>query len=228
MKFLNLWNSKEANRFKNFYSKRSISKDLALRVYSSRLIGSNHDLVMHGGGNTSCKSTKKDIFGNSIDILCVKGSGWNLEFIEPEGFAETKLDSILELEHLDSLSDNDMIMLQKQSLVNSNSPNPSVETLLHGFIPHKFVDHTHASPFLGCANLADIKKINEEIFENKIILVPYVMPGFKLAKLASKLLKKNGSAEGLLLAIMVILPGVTQLKNRMIESLITQTLLKNG
>ena len=200
MFFKNKWNDKDAKTFiKNIHSK-CLSKDHALRVYTSRLIGNEPEFVMHGGGNTSCKTTTKDIYGNIINVLCVKGSGWDLGTIEAAGIPAVKLEPLLKLRSLDSLTDNDMVNIQRANLIDSNSPNPSVETLLHAFLPHNFIDHTHATAFLTLANLPNPKDALEEIFGKKIALVPYVMPGFSLSKTALEVYEKNKGCEGLLLA----------------------------
>ena len=197
--FKNLWNQKNEKFFINSLGKSKYDFDLGSRVYTSRLIGSIPDLVMHGGGNTSCKTNKKNIFNETIRVICVKGSGWDLETIEAEGLPAIKLSPLLELRKLNKLSDEDMVNLQRANLLDSQSPNPSVETLLHAFLPHKFVDHTHATPFLILANLPNYKKIVNEIFGSKLAVVPYIMPGFDLAKKAADIYDLNPDCEGLLL-----------------------------
>ena len=149
--------------------------DLDLRVYTSNLLGQSDDLVLHGGGNTSVKTT---IDGE--DILLVKGSGWDLVSIKAEGFAPVKMKTLLEMAALDSLSDSDMVSGQKAAMIDKSAPNPSVEAILHALIPYKFVDHTHADAVVTISNtengLRDIKKV----FPN-FLVIDYVMPGFILA-----------------------------------------------
>ena len=130
-------------------------RDLADRVYTSQLIGKIPDLVMHGGGNTSCKTFTQNLFGEKIDVLCVKGSGWDLGTIKAAGLPALTLEPLVKLRQLSKLSDEDMVNLQRANLLDSSSPNPSVETLLHAFLPYKFIDHTHSTPFLALANLPD-------------------------------------------------------------------------
>ena len=113
---------------------------------------SDPELVLHGGGNTSVKSTYKDFHGNQIPILFIKGSGWDLGTIEPQGHPAVKLLPLQELRKIKQLSDEDMVSIQRQNLINPNSPNPSVEALLHAFLPHKFIDHTHSASILALAN----------------------------------------------------------------------------
>jgi rhamnose utilization protein RhaD (predicted bifunctional aldolase and dehydrogenase)/NAD(P)-dependent dehydrogenase (short-subunit alcohol dehydrogenase family) len=169
-----LWNNADANKIK---------KDLlALRVYTSRLLGQDEDLVMHGGGNTSVKIKEKNIFGEEEEILYVKGSGWDLGTIEKEGFAPVKLDALHKLANLDQLSDMEMVKYQRMALTNPMAPNPSVEAILHAIIPFVFVDHSHADAIVTMTNSPNGKKRIEETFGERILIIPYVMPGFILAK----------------------------------------------
>ena len=154
---------------------------------------------MHGGGNTSCKSVTTDLHGNKIDVLCVKGLGWDLGTIEAPGLPAVRLDQLLELESLKALSNEEMVNVQRANLLDSAAPNPSVETLLHAFLPHKFIDHTHATPFLALANLPNAEAVMEEIFGGEMIYVPYVMPGFDLARTASACFRERPEAIGMLL-----------------------------
>ena len=168
------WDATEARKCKN--------ELLNLRVYTSRLLGSEEDLVLHGGGNTSVKIREKNIFGEEEDILYVKGSGWDLRTIEAEGFAPVKLKSLLKLAELDTLSDMDMVKYQRVAMTNPAAPNPSVEAILHAIIPYTFVDHTHADAVVTVTNTPGGKGRIREIYGDKMMIVPYVMPGFVLAK----------------------------------------------
>lgn len=164
----NFWNDTEAAALKS---------DLEMRVYTSRLLGKDTNLVMHGGGNTSVKSNV-----DGEDILYVKGSGWDLETIEPEGFAPVKLNALLEMAKQPHLSDMDMVAQQRQAMTNPEAPNPSVEAILHAVIPFKFVDHTHADALVTISNTPHGKAILEDLYGDRVLFVPYVMPGFILAK----------------------------------------------
>ena len=197
--FQNRWVDNDAEAFIKQHLDNGVNADLALRVYTSQLIGSDSDLVLHGGGNTSCKTNIPDLFGNSMRVLCVKGSGWDLGTIEAPGLPAVRLDPLLELRNLSALSDEDMVNAQRSNLIDQSAPNPSVETLLHAFLPHNYIDHTHATPFLALANLPKPHAILHEIFGQRLAIVPYVMPGFALAKLAADIAEKNPLAEGLLL-----------------------------
>ena len=195
----NNWSDSEANKYKKKYKALGHSNDMALRVYTTRLLGRNSQLVLHGGGNTSVKTTIKDIDGKLYDILCVKGSGWDMAEIEPEGLPAVKLQPLLALKNKKSLSDEDMVAFQKRNLINIKSPNPSVETFLHAFLPFKFVDHTHSDAIMNITNRPDGYKLCKKIFNNKVSIVPYVMPGFKLAKKINEVYNKNPNIDCLIL-----------------------------
>ena len=154
--------------------------DLDMRVYTSRLLGVDQNLVLHGGGNTSVKID---------DILYVKGSGWDLETIEREGFSPAKIESLISLLEYDRLSDSDMVKYQREALIDSDAPNPSVEAILHALIPYKFVDHTHADAVVTISNSINGERIIKEIYGDSYLIVPYIMPGFILAKEVYNLVK---------------------------------------
>ena len=145
----NIWANTEARKYINKYQKLGFSEDIALRVYTTQLLGKNNNLVLHGGGNTSVKTIIKDIDGKKHDVLCVKGSGWDMANIEPEGLPAVKLDPLLSLKNKKYISDEDMVNFQKRNLIDVLAPNPSVETFLHAFLPFKFIDHTHADAILN-------------------------------------------------------------------------------
>ena len=195
----NNWSKSVSKKYIKKYKKLGYSKDLALRVYTTRLLGRNNELVLHGGGNTSVKTSLKDIDGKKYNVLCVKGSGWDMAEIEPEGLPAVKLDPLLTLKKKKYLSDEDMVSYQKRNLINIKSPNPSVETFLHAFLPFKYVDHTHADAILNVTNRPDGLKFCKKIFGNKVSIVPYVMPGFMLSKKVSEIYSKNPNINCLIL-----------------------------
>jgi len=176
------------------------NEDLALRVYTSRLIGAEPSLVLHGGGNTSVKTTLPDDLGRPTRVLCVKGSGWDLGGIEPEGLPAVRLETLVELRQREALSDEDMVNAARVRLLNASAPNPSVETLLHAFLPHAFIDHSHADAILALVDQPDALARCPEVFGDRLVVVPYVMPGFALAKLAAEAYEAHPECEGLLLA----------------------------
>lgn len=169
----NLWDDREASLWRD---------DLALRAYSSRLLGRNRDLVLHGGGNTSVKSRQTTVFGNEIDVLLVKGSGSDLSDIDETGFASLRLDQVARLVELEALSDTEMVEQLRLAATVAGGPSPSVEAILHAVLPHRFVDHTHADAVLTVTNTPGAEAALAEIYGNQVIVVPYVMPGFKLAR----------------------------------------------
>jgi len=195
----NLWSDREAARYVRHYRKQGVNADLALRVYTSRLLGANPRLVLHGGGNTSVKTTLSDIMGDPVEVICVKGSGWDLGDIEPEGLPAMHLAPLQKMVALDALSDENMVNAQRTNLLDSTSPNPSVETLLHAFLPHKFIDHTHANAVLALSDQPDGEKICLNLYGRRMGYVPYIMPGFALAKKAREVFNQDPTVEGLVL-----------------------------
>lgn len=175
------------------------NEDVALRTYTSRLIGAESSLVLHGGGNTSVKTTLPDDLGEPTDVLCVKGSGWDLGSIEPPGLPAVRLETLSALRKLPALSDEAMVNAARVRLLDASSPNPSVETLLHAFLPHKFIDHSHADAILSVVDQADGKAYCGEIWGDRLAVVDYIMPGFALAKLAAEVYEANPDCEGLVL-----------------------------
>ena len=169
----NLWQEEESRRFAH--------SDLAMRVYTSRLLGRSDELVLHGGGNTSVKSTQTNIFGQEEDILFVKGSGWDLKTIEEEGFSPARLETLLRLGKLPSMTDTEMARELKASMTNPNAPSPSIEAILHALIPCKFVDHTHTDAVVALSNSPKGKEILEALYGETVLILPYIMPGFVLA-----------------------------------------------
>jgi len=195
----NNWSKSFANKYIKKYKKLGFSKDLALRVYTTRLLGRNKELVLHGGGNTSVKTTIKDIDGKKYKVLCVKGSGWDMADIEPAGLPAVKLEPLLTLKEKKYLSDENMVSFQKRNLIDIKSPNPSVETFLHAFLPFKFVDHTHADAVLNATNRPGGLNFCKKVFGSKVSVVPYVMPGFMLAKKINEIYSENPNINCLIL-----------------------------
>ncbi|MEQ8345322.1 MAG: bifunctional aldolase/short-chain dehydrogenase [Sneathiellaceae bacterium] len=193
------WRDDEADALAAAAGADPADRALALRVYTSRLVGGDPDLVMHGGGNTSCKVLRRDLLGNEIRVLHVKGSGWDLGSIEAPGLPGVRLDPLLKLRDLEALSDEDMVNQQRCNLLDSTSPNPSVETLLHAYLPHAFIDHSHATAMLALADLPEAAEVVAELFGDRVALVPYIMPGFGLAKKAAEVFEAKPDVEGMLL-----------------------------
>jgi rhamnose utilization protein RhaD (predicted bifunctional aldolase and dehydrogenase)/NAD(P)-dependent dehydrogenase (short-subunit alcohol dehydrogenase family) len=179
-----LWSDADAAQFEGM---------LAQRVYTSRLLGRDHSLVLHGGGNTSVKIRQPNLFGEAEDILYVKGSGWDLESIEAPGFAPVRLEQVSRLASLERLSDAQMVQELRAAMVDPSAPTPSVETILHALLPHRFVDHTHADALLAITNTADGERRAREIYADSVVVVPYVMPGFDLARVVAELLPREST-----------------------------------
>ena len=172
-----LWNDKEAAQYRG---------DLELRVYTSRLLGRNPALVLHGGGNTSVKIKEKNLLGEQETLLYVKGSGWDLETIEAAGFSPVRLDHLLKLAKLKSLSDPQMVNELRTHMTRASAPTPSVEAILHATLPYKYVDHTHADAVITITNTDGGLKRIKEIYGDAVVIIPYVMPGFDLARLCAE------------------------------------------
>src|SRR5437879_9121714 len=181
------------------YADSGVNRDLALRVYTTRLLGQDRRLVLHGGGNTSVKTGVSDLNGDAVEVLCVKGSGWDMGSIEPAGLPAVRLAPLLKLRARESLADEDMVRLQRANLIDPAAPNPSVEALLHAFIPHKFIDHTHSTAVLALTDQPDGEALCREVYGARVGYVPYLMPGFGLAKAAAEVFDADPSVEGLIL-----------------------------
>src|ERR1051326_4824157 len=194
------WSHREAAEYVERFGPRW-GEELALRVYSSRLIGRDPDLVMHGGGNTSLKGTVTTLVGDRVEALFVKGSGWDLDAIEPPGLPAVDLAPLRRLRALRELSDEEMVNQLRTHLFDAGAPNPSVETLLHAFLPHRFIDHTHADIALVLTNQPrdEAEAMVRDAFGANWAIVPYVMPGFALAKLAAEVYERDRNVEGLVL-----------------------------
>src|SRR5215211_8297134 len=143
------WSDGDAQAAIDRYGELGVARDLALRVYTTRLLGGDPRLVLHGGGNTSVKTTARDLNGDEVEVLCVKGSGWDMAVIEPPGLPALRLEALRKLRTRASLPDEDMLRVQRANLIDPMAPNPSVETLLHAFLPHTFIDHTHSTAVLS-------------------------------------------------------------------------------
>ena len=194
-----MWSDEDAERMVARYAQQGVNADIALRVYTSRLLGRDPALVLHGGGNTSVKTTVPDALGRPTQVLCVKGSGWDMAEIEPAGLPAVRLAPIVELRDLAKLSDEDMVNVQRCNLLDASAPNPSVETLLHAFLPHKFIDHTHSIAVLAVSDQPNGNELCRELYGKRMGHVPYIMPGFLLAKKAAEVFEQDPTVEGLIL-----------------------------
>ncbi|HEY7607981.1 MAG TPA: bifunctional aldolase/short-chain dehydrogenase, partial [Alphaproteobacteria bacterium] len=193
------WNDATAREMIDNYAADGVGEDIALRVYTTRLLGRDPLLVLHGGGNTSVKTRLKDDLGAEHAVIAVKGSGADMADIHPWGLPAVKLEPLRKLRMLEALSDEAMVNVQRLNLLDSAAPNPSVETLLHAFLPHKFVDHTHAAAVLSLVDQPDGEALAREVYDGRMGIVPYIAPGFGLAKAAAELFEQKPDVEGLIL-----------------------------
>jgi rhamnose utilization protein RhaD (predicted bifunctional aldolase and dehydrogenase)/NAD(P)-dependent dehydrogenase (short-subunit alcohol dehydrogenase family) len=180
-----LWNDREAEQYPS---------ELGQRVYTSRLLGRDRSLVLHGGGNTSVKLQERNLVGEDVELLYVKGSGWDLATIEQEGFAPVRMDHLLKLGKLDALTDLEMANELRSATVRAGAPPPSVEAILHALLPAKYVDHTHAGAFISISNTPSGSKRVRDLYGDLVAYVPYVMPGFALARSVARLYPEQATA----------------------------------
>ncbi len=214
------WSDADAKAYIQRYAPQGVNEDLAVRVYTTRLLGSDPNLVLHGGGNTSVKTHMHDMLGDDVDVLCVKGSGWDMGNIEPAGLPAVKLHPLRRLRPFEKLSDEDMVSFQRQNLLDPAAPNPSVETLLHAFLPHTFVDHTHATAVLALTDQPNGEALARETFGDRLAYVPYTIPGFALAKSVADIYEANPNVQGLVLlrhGIFTFAQSAREAYERMIE-----------
>ncbi|MES0864333.1 class II aldolase/adducin family protein [Ruegeria sp. SCPT10] len=188
------WNDLEAQHLIENAGPNPADVDLALRVYTSRLIGKEPDLVLHGGGNTSVKTQRMAPDGSEKDVIHVKGSGWDLATIEGQGLPAMWLDQLLTARTVPNMTDDEMVVFLRNEMLDKSGPNPSVEALLHAFLPAKFVDHTHSCAALAIADQPNAAELSREIFGDHLCVVPYVMPGFRLSQEADTIFRENSTA----------------------------------
>ena len=177
-----LWNDAESAQF---------AGDLGQRVYTSRLLGRDASLVLHGGGNTSVKIGESDLLGRAVEVLYVKGSGWDLEKIEAAGFSPVRMDHLVALAGLERLSDPQMVNEMRTHMLRADAPTPSVEAILHAILPFKYVDHTHADAVIALGNTDGGEKRIRDLYGDEVVVIPYVMPGFDLARLCAQIFPRE-------------------------------------
>jgi rhamnose utilization protein RhaD (predicted bifunctional aldolase and dehydrogenase)/NAD(P)-dependent dehydrogenase (short-subunit alcohol dehydrogenase family) len=182
------WSDSEAEEFVSRYGER-YGRELALRTYTSRLIGAESALVLHGGGNTSVKTTARNAFGESLEAIYVKASGADLAVIDPDGHSGVELEPLRRLENLDTLSDDEMVSRIRSRLLDYRSANPSIETLVHAFIPARYIDHTHAESILTLTNQREGEGLLREALGEDVLVIDYIKPGFQLAKATAQAIR---------------------------------------
>jgi rhamnose utilization protein RhaD (predicted bifunctional aldolase and dehydrogenase) len=188
-----LWNDQEAQQYPG---------DLGQRVYSSRLLGRDKSLVLHGGGNTSVKIRETNLLGDEEDILYVKGSGWDLEFIEAGGFAPVRLQHLLRLARLPGLSDPEMVNQLRTHMTDASAPTPSVEAILHAILPYRYVDHSHADAVITLCNTPSGEQRIRALYAERVVVIPYIMPGFDLARSCAELFPRDSNDKTLGMVLM--------------------------
>lgn len=196
---INRWNDAAAAEAIERWQTR-YGRDLALRCYTARLIGQDPDLVLHGGGNVSMKGTFRSILGEDIPAIFVKGSGWDMSNIEPPGLPALRLEPLRHLRALTSLDhDGELANQLRIQLFDAAAPTPSIETLMHAFIPLRFIDHSHADALLVLTNQPNGDVLVREALGSRVSILPYVTPGFELAKAVADLYDANPKVEGIVL-----------------------------
>jgi len=193
----NRYDEKEAQAFVGAYP--LCPPELALRVYTSRLLGAEADLVLHGGGNTSVKCVITNLVGEEQEILYIKGSGWDLGVIAPQGFPGLDLAYLRKLRQVGDLGDAEMVNQFRTHLLDATSPNPSIETLVHAFLPHRFIDHTHADAIVTLTNREDAEDILHEALGAQIGILPFIMPGLPLALAMAELYESRPGIDCIIL-----------------------------
>jgi rhamnose utilization protein RhaD (predicted bifunctional aldolase and dehydrogenase)/NAD(P)-dependent dehydrogenase (short-subunit alcohol dehydrogenase family) len=174
-----------------------VHPDLALRAYTSRLIGAEKDLVLHGGGNTSVKIAVPMLWdpAETEDVLFIKGSGRDLDAITPDGFTGLRLAPLRRLVEMEALSDEDLDNQLQVNKIRADAPYPSVESLLHAFLPYRFVDHTHANTLLALTNQERGPEIIREALGPKVAILPYAMSGLPMARALREAYRAEPSIE---------------------------------
>jgi len=194
------WAEHDAQALVARCAKSGIDHELALRIYTTRLLGRDPALVLHGGGNTSLKTRLRDRFGEEVEILRIKASGAEMAAIEAEGFPAVRLAPLRKLRGLEAIADPDLVAIERANLIDPTAPNPSVEIMLHAFLPHKFIDHTHARAVLRIIDQPDGEERSADAFGGRLAFVPYLMPGFALARKAIDIFERTRPSDGLILS----------------------------
>src|SRR6516225_4329742 len=194
------WVDRDAEAVVADGAKAGIDPDLSLRVYTTRLLGGDPKLVLHGGGNTSLKTTMRDPLGAEVEVLRVKASGADMASIELAGFPALRLEPMQALRALETIGDEELVGIERANLIDARAPNPSVEVMLHAFLPHKFIDHTHATAVLSVVDQPRGEQICAEVFGDRMAFVPYLLPGFGLAKKAIEVFERSPGCECLILS----------------------------
>jgi rhamnulose-1-phosphate aldolase/alcohol dehydrogenase len=172
---------------------------LDLLVYASRLMGQDQGLVLWGGGNTSLKQSEVDFRGRETRVLRVKGSGSDMKAVQTKDFPGVRMEDVLPLIERDAMTDEEMVAYLARVLMEPDSPRPSIETLLHTWIPCAFVLHSHADAILSLTNVASGDAHVRRCLGDEVVIVPYQRPGFALAKQVALAYQANPAVRGVVL-----------------------------
>jgi rhamnose utilization protein RhaD (predicted bifunctional aldolase and dehydrogenase)/NAD(P)-dependent dehydrogenase (short-subunit alcohol dehydrogenase family) len=194
----NRWSDSQATQFIGKYGTQ-LGRDLALGLYAASLIGAEENLVLHGGGNSSVKTAYTNLLGEQIDAIYVKASGYSMAHMEPDGYVGLDLNYLKKLRALSELSDIEMAAEFRTHILGARIATPSIETLVHIFIPSRFVNHTHPDSILALTNQKDGRSLVQEALGKGIPVLEYVPPGFKLAKAVATALEENPKATAMVL-----------------------------
>ena len=194
------WVERDAEALIARGAKSGVGRDLALLVYATRLLGRDRKLVLHGGGNTSLKAKARDVLGEETEVIYVKASGADMAKIEPAGLPAVRLAPLRALRPRDAMTDPELVAFERANLIDPAAPNPSVEIMLHAFLPYKSVAHTHASAVLSLIDQPDGKQNCADVFGGRLAFVPYLMPGFGLAKNSIEVFEQAKPSDGLILS----------------------------
>lgn len=195
----NRWTVDDAQAFVDRYGAEH-GEDLALRTYTSQLLGAEPALVLHGGGNTSVKRVVTDVFGDEIEIIAVKASGYDLATVPPGGHVAVRLDHLRRLRAIPTLTDEMIVNELRTHLLDAAAPTPSIETPVHALVPHRYVDHTHADAVLVLTNQPAGVELARAAMGPDVIVLPYVFPGFGLAHAVADALDDQPDAIGMVWA----------------------------
>jgi len=194
------WADRDAEAAVAQAAQSGIDRDLALRLYTTRLLGRDPKLVLHGGGNTSMKCAMRDRLGEDVEVLRVKATGADMAKIEAAGMPAVRLAPLRQLRSIAGIEDDELVQIERANLIEPAAANPSVEIMLHAFLPHKFIDHTHATAVLSLIDQPDGEKKCAEVYDGRAGFVPYLMPGFGLAKKAIEVFERAHPRQGLILS----------------------------
>ena len=192
------WTQQGARKAVDHWGGR-LGEAFALRSYTARLIGEDSTLVLHGGGNVSLKGKHRTLVGDEVEAIYMKGSGLDLATLEPDGLPGIDLSHLRRLRSLDNLTDEQMVNEIRTHLFAAAAPTPSIETLLHAFLPQPFVDHSHADAVLAVTNQPDGEAMVRDALGDRVAVVSYVRPGFELARAVADGFDAAPNVEGIVL-----------------------------